>query len=100
MERRLGVGFVPARFEAFPCSESSCEVAGAEESSGRGALVVVCLCPSWSPATTPLRHYALLSVFGTTQHVKNLYDELAKAVIAWTERHNLCFTTSALWPPQ
>ena len=33
---RFGVGFVSARFEAFPCSEKSCELAGAEDSSGRG----------------------------------------------------------------
>ena len=73
-------------------SESSFEVAGAVDSSGRGVSTPERDRPAGAQRRRRCARYALLSIVGTLQHVKNLYDERAKALIAWTERHNKCFT--------
>ena len=72
-------------------SESSFEVAGAVDSSGRGVSTperTTC----WCSATTPLR--PLRSVINRRDAAarKESVRQARTALIAWTERHNKCFT--------
>ena len=73
-------------------SERSWLTAGEEESSGRRAPRGGRALPHRDQRGAPSAPTTLLRVKETKQHVVIYTNERAKAVIAWTERHNKCFT--------
>ena len=75
-ERHFGVGLCRPNWRPAG-SESSFEVAGAEDSSGRPVCSGLESCLPLQRRRR-LSRYALLAIVGTPQHVNNLYDERAK----------------------
>ena len=75
-ERHFGVGLCRPNWKPDG-SESSFEVAGAEDSSGRPVCSGLESCLPLQRRRR-LSRYALLAIVGTPQHVNNLYDERAK----------------------